>query len=537
MPFGLKGKDGNFYYYTPVNTDLDSVKDENNYIADLSQYVEEYGTNYGLYMQTLGTGEDEYYYIDFENIDPDDPNEYYFWFKNLGLTSSWAQFRFGFPSSQFYPKPPILMSGSLLPFCEPSTLKRRPYPIYCYVCYYPASADSIGAIQKTWIVNNTLFFDATAVPSSWEQWHVRYSNNFTVYADNVVSTIQDFGDPYSVPGTSYPAGGDGTFDFSSTDIPIPGLPTISAANTGFCALYNPSDAGMRALANYLWSGAFDPENFRKIMANPMDAILGCHIIPVISGHPAITQSELYIGNISTGITMARFTEQYYSLDCGTINMLEKWGSYLDYSPYTKVQLYLPYIGFVNINIDDFMAGSIKVEFHVDIVSGAVCAFVYCVNKDGKGHTVYSYSGACACDVPITAGQYTNAVYGMLNLVGSLGQTALSASIGSTAGVTSGLQNAANAAMSMSKPEITRSGSFGGSSGLMGVQYPYLILESPRMCTPGQQNKFIGYPSFMTVQMSQLKGYTEIEVNHLNNMSCTSAEAEEIISLLKSGVIF
>lgn len=534
MPFGIKAKDGNFYYYTPVNVDLDTVV-ENDYISDLSEYVTEYGTNFGLQLQDCP--ENDYLYIDLQNLDPDDPELKYLWFYKYPVTASFAQMRFTFTDDTYYPKPPYVLSGALLPFCIPSTLKRRPYPIYCYVCYYPADADSIGAIQKTWVVNNTLFFDALSVPSQWVQWHVRSTNAFNNELDKVVTTFQDYSDPYSVPGTSYPAGGDGTFDFSSTDIPIPGLPTISAANTGFCALYNPSDAGMRALANYLWSGSFDPENFRKIMANPMDAILGCHIIPVISGHPATAPSELYVGNVSTGITMSRFTEQYYSLDCGTINMLEKWGSYLDYSPYTKVQLYLPYIGFVNINIDDFMAGSIKVEFHVDIVSGAVCAFVYCVNKDGMGHTVYSYSGACACDVPITAGQYTNAVYGMLNLVGSLGQTALSASIGSTAGVTSGLQNAANAAMSMSKPEITRSGSFGGSSGLMGVQYPYLILESPRMCTPGQQNKFIGYPSFMTVQMSQLKGYTEIDVNHLNNMTCTANENDEILNLLKGGVIF
>lgn len=370
--------------------------------------------------------------------------------------------------------------------------------------------------------------DGTGAAVGWSgHWIFNYINSSAEITD----------DPYSVPGTSYPAGGDGTFDFTSTDIPIPGLPSISATSTGFCALYNPSTAGMQALASYLWSGAFDIDNYRKIMANPMDAILGCHIIPVISGHPTTAMSELYVGNISTGISMARFTEQYYALDCGTVNVLEKWGAYLDYSPYTKLQLYLPYIGYVSLKTDDVMGGSIGVTYHVDIVSGSVCAFVYCVSKDGFGHVLYSYTGACACDVPITEGQYTNAVLGILQIAGAVGQTALSGAIGSASGVMGGVQNAANAALSMTKPEISRSGSFGGSAGLMGIQYPYLILETPRMCIPGQQNKFIGYPSFMTVQLNALSGYNEIEINHLNNMTCTGAEADEIINLLQSGVIF
>lgn len=404
-----------------------------------------------------------------------------------------------------------------------------------YKGYYMQTPAKTGTDLLTWEISE----DATALEIHIDPVDftgATSSNASCAWTLNTISTATS-ADPYSEPGTSYPAGGDGTFDFSSTDIPIPGLPSISATSTGFCALYNPSTAGMQSLASYLWSGSFDIENYRKIMANPMDAILGCHIIPVISGHPTTVSSALYVGNISTGISMARFTEQYYSLDCGTVNVLEKWGAYLDYSPYTKLQLYLPYIGYVSLKTDDVMGGSIGVTYHVDIVSGAVCAFVYCVSKDGFGHVLYSYTGACACDVPITEGQYTNAVLGILQIAGAVGQTALSGAIGSASGVMGGIQNAANAALSMAKPEISRSGSFGGSAGLMGIQYPYLILETPRMCIPGQQNKFVGYPSFMTVQMGVLTGYNEIEVNHLNNMSCTSAEADEIINLLKSGVIF
>ena len=90
---------------------------------------------------------------------------------------------------------------------------------------------------------------------------------------------------------------------------------------------------------------------------------------------------------------------------------------------------------------------------------------------------------------------------------------------------------------MVKPDIQRSGNIGGSSGLMGIQFPYLILTIPRMCTPGQQNEYIGYPSYMTVTLGDLSGYTEVDSIHLSGIAATDAELDEIESLLKEGVIF
>lgn len=343
-------------------------------------------------------------------------------------------------------------------------------------------------------------------------------------------------DPYDPIGDSGPSGpGDGDFDFSSTDIPLPGLPSIGAMSTGFLNMYNPSAAQLRALASYMWSGAFDPQNFKKLFADPMDAILGLHIIPTIAGHPATTSSSLYVGNIDTGLSMPAVTEQYYSLDCGTVNIPAKWGAYLDYSPYSKLSLYLPYIGVVPLSADDCMRGSIRVKYNIDILSGTCSVGVYCVSNRGRdGHTLYTFTGSCSCECPITEGQYANVIMAGLNVVSGI----ISGASGGVPGmVAGGVSQAANAAISMVKPEIGRSGSMGGSAGLMGIQYPYLILTVPRMAHPAQQNKFIGYPSFVTLEMSDCIGYTEINVTHLEGMTCTDGEADEIIRLLEKGVIF
>lgn len=88
-----------------------------------------------------------------------------------------------------------------------------------------------------------------------------------------------------------------------------------------------------------------------------------------------------------------------------------------------------------------------------------------------------------------------------------------------------------------KPQIEKSGSISGSAGVLNMQTPYLILIRPRQALPNKQNGFIGYPSLITVQLTELSGYTEVQSIHLENIPATQEELAEIESLLKGGVIF
>lgn len=334
-------------------------------------------------------------------------------------------------------------------------------------------------------------------------------------------------EPYLEIPESAPGGlGDGTFNFESTPIDFQGLPSIGAFDTGMIDLYVPSAGQLAALSNYLWAGAFDPNNFKKILANPMDAIIGLSIVPVSSSEIGTKPSTLSVGNISTGLSMSKASRQYVSVDCGSISVLPKYGAYLDFAPHSKLQLFLPYIGYVNISPDDCMNGSISVKYTVDILSGTCVAQVKC-----NDHVLYEYSGQCSCSCPVTAGQYQNISLTALKVAGSVG----SAVLGGAAGIATGLENASNAIISSAKPEISRSGGFGGSSGLMGHQVPYLILTIPRMCRPGEQNAMIGYPAFVTKTVSDLSGYIQVDTVHLAGVPATEEEQSEIIDLLKSGV--
>ena len=333
-------------------------------------------------------------------------------------------------------------------------------------------------------------------------------------------------DPYAPGDITDKDGGNGDFDNTSDPIDIPPLPAVSAVDTGFMTLFTPSLQNMRDLAAYMWANPlFDVNAYKKILANPMDAILGLSLVPVTI--PANTAKQVTVGNIPTGISMPVADNQFIEVDCGSINVNEHWGAYLDYSPYTKCELYLPYCGIHPIDTDDVMATTVKVVYHVDILTGACCAYVKCGDS-----VLYTFTGQLATTIPITGNDWTSMINGIISATTAIG------SMAATGGLTApmAVSEVASTVINTAKPTMERSGSLSGTGGMMATQYPYLILTRPRQALPELQNKFSGYPSFISSYLSDLSGYTEVYSVHLEGISATGVELSEIEQTLKGGVI-
>lgn len=333
-------------------------------------------------------------------------------------------------------------------------------------------------------------------------------------------------DPFGPGGNSGTGGGDGSFDNTSTPIEIPNLPSISAASTGFISLFNPSLSQLNELSSYLWSDLFEIDGWKKLFADPMDAILGLSILPVAI--PSGGTREVKVGNIGTGISLTVAASQFVEVDCGSIDVNEYWGAYLDYEPFTQAQIFLPYIGTRPISVDEIMGKTVRVVYHVDILTGACCCFVKCEDS-----VLYTYNGQCSIPIPINGANYTSVVNGVISIAASVGS--LVATGGASA--PTAIPSIASSVVNQMKPQIEKSGSISGSAGVLNMQTPYLILIRPRQALPSDQNKFIGYPSLITVQLTELSGYTEVQSIHLENIPATQEELAEIQSLLEGGVIF
>ena len=335
-------------------------------------------------------------------------------------------------------------------------------------------------------------------------------------------------DPYAQGGTTTNGGGTGTFSHTGDDIGVPGLPSLGATDAGLVTLFVPSTGELRSLGNYMWSANFDLETFKKIFANPIDCILGLSIVPV--SVPKGSSSSVKVGNIDTGVSMSKASAQYVEVDCGTLSIQEYWGSYLDYAPYTKAEIYLPYVGAHAISVDDIMGNSVSVVYHVDILSGACVAFVKC-----GGSVLYSFIGQCSASIPICANDWTNVINGVMQVAGNIGTMIATGGLTAPGAISSTAAAVAQTAIA-SKPEIEKSGSLSGTGGMLGIQTPYLIITYPKQALASKQNRFTGYPSHITTTLASINGFTIIEEGHFENMSCTQNEMNEIDKLFKSGVI-
>ena len=362
--------------------------------------------------------------------------------------------------------------------------------------------------------------------------------NVQNYTDAHPETSYDENDnPYDNPygiTISEPGGGDGDIDLDPDEVDkaeIPDLPTVSAVDAGLITMYNCTAGQLQVLGSYLWSNAYDLEtNFTKLFASPMDAIIGLSIIPVT---PTLgSAATVKFGNIDTHISMSKLASQFVEKDMGSVSV-KKWiGSFMDYSPYVKLSLYLPYIGYREINPDDVVGDTIHVVYHIDCLSGGCCAMVETSNKG----LLYSFDGSCIANVPINALNYSGAIQNAISAVSGGVATVAGLATGNPVAAVGGAASVAQNVTNI-KPSVQRSGQMSGAAGLMSYQKPMLIIERPNMCVPENLNGYTGNMLYVSRKLSQCKGFTQVSMIHLNGIPAMEQEKQELEALLKKGVIF
>ena len=319
--------------------------------------------------------------------------------------------------------------------------------------------------------------------------------------------------------TEPPATGEG-------DTPVPAVPSGSASS--LWAVYNPSQGQLNSFGAWLWSSDF-VEQLKKLFADPMQAIIGVHKVfatPSTGGSQTIK-----CGYLDSGVSAAVVTNQYTTVDCGSASLREYFGNVFDYDPFTKVSIFLPFIGIVPLNTADVMRSTISVKYKVDVITGACLAEVS-VSRDRAGGILYTYGGSAIVTYPVSSGSYIGAVQAALSTAIGIGSAIATggASLGASAGMVLG-------GLSHAKTQVQHSGQFSGCSGAMGGKKPYLIISRPQTRTPQRIAEYEGIPTNSIHQLINCNGFTKVKEVHIMSKTAYDNEIQEIESLLKTGVIF
>lgn len=308
----------------------------------------------------------------------------------------------------------------------------------------------------------------------------------------------------------------------------PPLVPIAGTSTALWSVYNPTKAQIDSFGAWLWTDNVI-QQFIQLLNNPMEGIITLHKVfasPVVS-----SVGTIVVGRLDSGVSSNLVAQQYVTVDCGSINVNEYFGSVFDYSPYTKISLYLPFIGFVPLNVDDVMRSTISITYGVDVFTGACLATVN-VDRDGNSVGLYQYSGVASVEYPLTGAQHGGLVNGLLGVAGGVAGIAFaSTGVGVVAGASSIAGGLANAA----KTSNARSGGFSGNAGAMGVKIPYLIIERPITKVADTFSILDGYPTNYSVRLGDCSNHVVCKTAHVHGINATKPELEQIENYLLSGV--
>ena len=228
---------------------------------------------------------------------------------------------------------------------------------------------------------------------------------------------------------------------------------------------------------------------------------------------------------------------------GTIHVGEKFKAFTDYSPYCECKLYLPYHGFIDIDIDLLMKQDLTVKAVYDHISGTIQYFVF------RNNTLINSCVAKMCvDIPITlqskndrdSAIFQNVGSGVASLIGAGVSAATKSPIGlvmSTANLASGGAQSAPFAV---RGTVEETGAFYAPNKCA------IYISRPRYNRPALYDSRVGFPLNKNYQLGKISGFTTVYnpyIDFSGNSNADSVkqyplskEIDEIYEYLEKGVI-
>ena len=319
------------------------------------------------------------------------------------------------------------------------------------------------------------------------------------------------------------------------DIEIPDTPDGTSASSKqqtysgigvMTRTYVMSVARLQQLGRFLWS--YDFYDFiQDLNASPIENIVSIKMLPfTIAGG---TDEEIVLGNVGTGVLGKPVDIDYNCkqvINSSGTTIAKKYGAnenFLNSKPFTKLSLFLPYIGFKELDPDIFLDKSLKVEYISDIITGSCVAVIY-----ADSVPICQYSGLIGLDVPISA---TNRAQVEAGIISGVGQTIMGLSSGSLGAGAMG----AMSIMGNSYHTETR-GTASPSCDSFITHDVFYILENAEVQYPSRYNHIHGRPLNLSKTLRNVSGFTICEnVDVSGIQGATKQELDYIKDMLEKGV--
>lgn len=265
-----------------------------------------------------------------------------------------------------------------------------------------------------------------------------------------------------------------TITAHATEQVTPVEPTTELA---FVNIYNPTQAQLVDAANALFMNFSTGQT-----VDTSKYIVAIHKVFVpVSTDEAF--QPIRFGSYNTQVNSKVINQRLARVSCGKVTVPELHHNALDYSPYTTVRIWLPFLGFFDLSIDELSNKEVELNYTIDLVNGKALAEIS--NDDG---VIYRFVGTAYEREPYHTESLNNVSTVYIN----------------------GAYN-------------------------MADYTPYLLIERPINLTPANNN-LEGLPTYKEVTIGDMTGYVRCRKVFAKDMIATEVEKNEIEALLCGGVL-
>ena len=254
-------------------------------------------------------------------------------------------------------------------------------------------------------------------------------------------------------------------------------PVDPTSELAFVNVYNPTQKQLVDAANALFMNFSTGQ-----VVDTSKYIVAIHKVFV----PVSTDEALQpikFGSYNTQVNSKVVNLRTARVSCGKVTVPELHHNALDYSPYTTVRIWLPFLGFFDLSIDELSNKEVELTYTIDLVNGKALAEIS--NDDG---VIYRFVGTAYEREPYHTESLNNVSTVYIN----------------------GAYN-------------------------MADYTPYLLIERPINLTPSN-NDLEGLPTYKEVTIGDMTGYVKCRKVFAKDMIATEAEKNEIEALLCGGVL-
>lgn len=301
------------------------------------------------------------------------------------------------------------------------------------------------------------------------------SQIITIDGNEITGTVSEKTCTFALTTANVGTGGDITWGLHFSVVQPP-----SEERVDFFTIYEPTNANMQKINDAIFINAADGTTINVQQYFSSYKKFYCNI-------PVAGYKQLKGGRYDFGEQAPYVKEHTIVIDCGSVEIPEQYQSLLDYSPFSRLTIYLPFVGFQELDDKLVVGHTLKVQYTVDVLSGRCLAQLYVDSTDLQS-CFAEYGGTIAADEIFGTDNGYN-YYGAYELMTTM---------------------------------------------QLGELSCYVLIHT-KMPLEGDIVNYKGLPTNEIVKVGDVTGFVKYSSIHVDGMTATDSEKSEIESLLMSGI--